>query len=35
MPSSGNQTELGKAFEYACAFTIHDKCLKADYAVEI
>lgn len=35
MPSSGNQTELGKAFEYACAFTIHDKCKNADYASEI
>ncbi len=35
MPASGNQTELGKAFEYACAFTIHNKCKDADYAVEI
>lgn len=35
MPTSGSQTELGKAFEYACAFTIHDKCKNADYAVEI
>ena len=35
MSASGNQTELGKAFEYACAFTIHDKCKNADYAVEI
>ena len=35
MPASGNQTELGKAFEYACAFTIHDKCKNADYSVEI
>ncbi len=25
MPGSGNQTELGKAFEYACAFTIFNK----------
>ena len=25
MPNSGNQTELGKAFEYACAFAIFDK----------
>jgi len=35
MPFSGNQTELGKAFEYACAFMIHDKLSNADYAVEI
>lgn len=35
MPSSGNQTELGKAFEYACAFTIHDNCKNSNYAVEI
>lgn len=35
MPSSGNQTELGKAFEYACAFTIHDKCISSNYSVEI
>lgn len=35
MPSSGNQTEFGKAFEYACAFTIQDKCMSADYAVVI
>lgn len=29
MPNSGNQTELGKAFEYACAFVFfdeHNKC---------
>ena len=34
MPNSGNQTEMGKAFEYACAFVIQDK-YKSDHNVVI
>ena len=35
MPTSGKQTELGKAFEYACAYIIHAKCKDADFSVTI